>query len=1022
MKPVVLPLVVALFALSAPAGSGGDWPQFRYDARRGAASPEELPAEMRLQWVRELPAPRPAFPGEIRLLYDASYEPVVLGKSMFVPSMVTDSVTALDTETGAERWTFFAEGPVRFAPVAWQGKVYFVSDDGHLYCVRADTGALLWKHRGLPAGRRDRKVLGDGRLVSLFPARGGPVLADGVVHYGAGLWAAEGVFVHALDATSGKVLWSNTDSHRVARANMDHGVAYYAGISPHGYLAMVGGKLVVPCGAQLPALLDPATGKLQPYTMGWGGRVGLAKGSWFVAGVGKYLVHGGDLYDIRQPNQERFRKTRKGAKDFKPMLYLGGMTRLQIDRSNQKHLRAFREPVLTAEAMYCQDKGIAAWDLTSATLEERAKTPVPPHRKDDTYPDKTRATFRELWRLPRSSKVHIRAGRRLYCGAAGLVEAIDLPGEGQTPRATWQAKVQGTPQRMLAADGKLFVVTREGSIYAFGGQERAQPIVHAKPTGEPPQADVWTQRAAAVLKATGVRAGYALVLGIGTGRLATELVRQSQCHVIGIDPDAAKVARLREALHQAGLYGTRITLCVGDPLTYPLPPYFASLVVTEDAALLGAAPDRVLAEAVVHCLRPYGGAARLWFPPDRREGVIRAVNALGVAGIVARQAGPLVAVTRDGALPTSGNWSHHDANAANTGACEDGFLKPPLALLWFSGAARWSRIPNQTVVRVAGGRLFAKADKLRALDVFTGRQLWEMPLPRPLGKGAEFVALEDALYIAGGTSCVSVDPATGKERAKMALPADITKPWSSVRVVGHTLVGASAGHLLCMDLRSGELAWRVERPRPIGSIAVGGGKVFCADRLLVRRGKTQPPHPDARIQAFARGSGKLLWEARGASKLRYSESLDLLFAASGVYRGADGTRLRDGTTSPITADRLLSGQHDGFTVYDLRTGEKATDKPLKWNRRGCTPLRASTHLLTTRYMGNAAYVDLATGRTTSLWNIRAACSNNVFPANGVLNVPNLSGGCTCNYLPVSQAFVPVSSFARGGASPSPVTP
>jgi len=1009
-------LGATLVALSAAVGSGGDWPQFRYDSGRTAASPESLPAKLHLQWVRELPAPRPAFPGEVRLRYDASYEPVVLGKTMFTPSMVTDSVTALDIETGTERWTFFAEGPVRFAPVAWQDKVYFVSDDGHLYCVRADSGELLWKHRGLPDGRRDRKVLGDGRLVSLFPARGGPVLADGIVYYGAGLWSAEGVFVHALDATSGKVVWSNTDSHRVAKANMDHGVGYFAGITPHGYLAMVDGKLVVPCGAQLPALMDPATGKLHAYTMGWGGRVGLPKGSWFVAGVGKYLVHGGDLYDIRQPNQERFRKTKKGARDIKPMLYLGGMTRLQIDRANQKRLGAFREPVLTAEAMYCQDKGIAAWELTSATLEERAKTPVPPHRKNDTYPDKTRATFRELWRLPRPSKVHIRAGGRLYCAAAGLVEAIDLPEEGQTPQVTWRAKVLGTPQRLLAADGKLFAVTLEGRIYAFGGQERARPAVHAKPTAAPPKAGVWTRRAAGTLQATGVTDGYAVVLGIGSGRMATELARQSQCRVIAIDPDAAKVAKLRASLHQAGLYGTRISIRVGDPMTYPLPPYLASLVVSEDTGLLGAAPDRVLAAAVVHCLRPYGGAARLWFPADRRERVVQAVNALGVAGVAARLAGPLVAVTRGGALPGAGNWSHPGANAANTGACEDDFLKPPLALLWFSGAARWSRIPHQTVVRVAGGRLLVKAGKLHALDIFTGRQLWQAPLPQPFGKGAEFVAAADAVYIAGGKSCTIVDPATGKERAKVELPPEAARPLSSVRVSGHTLVGASGNDLLCIDLRSRKLAWRVQRPRPIGAIVLGGGKVFCADRIVVRRGKPVPPHPDARVQAFDLATGKPLWEAPGASELRYSKALDLLLAASGVYRGADGTRVRDGATGRIAGDKLLAGQHDGFVAHDLRTGEKSLEKPLQWARRGCTSLRASTHLLTTRYKGNAAYIDVATRRITSLWNIRAACSNNLFPANGILNVPNLTGGCTCNYLPVSQAFVPVWTLARPGAN------
>ena len=75
-------------------------------------------------------APRPAFPGEVRLRFDASYEPVVLGKTMYVPSMVTARVTALDVETGTEGWRFFAGGPIRFAPVAWKGRVFVVSDDG----------------------------------------------------------------------------------------------------------------------------------------------------------------------------------------------------------------------------------------------------------------------------------------------------------------------------------------------------------------------------------------------------------------------------------------------------------------------------------------------------------------------------------------------------------------------------------------------------------------------------------------------------------------------------------------------------------------------------------------------------------------------------------------------------------------------------------------------------------------------------------------------------------------------------
>jgi len=171
-----------LFAcLAVSTVSGADWPQYRCDAGRGAATSETLAEELHLLWTREFPKPQPVFPSDNRLCYDLSYEPVVMERTMCVPTMVEDCITALDTATGEVQWRFCAEGPIRFAPVAWREKVYFVSDDGYLYCVAAANGSLLWKFRGLPKGRKDRKLMGDGRLISAFPARGGPVLADGVV-------------------------------------------------------------------------------------------------------------------------------------------------------------------------------------------------------------------------------------------------------------------------------------------------------------------------------------------------------------------------------------------------------------------------------------------------------------------------------------------------------------------------------------------------------------------------------------------------------------------------------------------------------------------------------------------------------------------------------------------------------------------------------------------------------------------------------------------------------------------------
>ena len=77
---------------------------------------------------------------------------------------------------GRRSGDFSPTGPSACRRLPHDGKGYFVSDDGYLYCVDVETGQLIWKFRGGPAAH---KVLGNGRLISAWPARGGPVLCDG---------------------------------------------------------------------------------------------------------------------------------------------------------------------------------------------------------------------------------------------------------------------------------------------------------------------------------------------------------------------------------------------------------------------------------------------------------------------------------------------------------------------------------------------------------------------------------------------------------------------------------------------------------------------------------------------------------------------------------------------------------------------------------------------------------------------------------------------------------------------------
>ncbi len=1043
-------LSIYVFAFMADAEESSGWPQFRYDGGRTAASPHALPDDLELRWTWTLPAPRPAFPHEIRLAFDKSYEPVALDGMLFVPSMVTDSVTALDAETGQERWRFFAEGPVRFAPVAWNGKVYFVSDDGHLYCLDAGDGSLLWKFRGLPEDQPERRVIGDGRLVSLCPARGGPVLVDGVIYFGAGLWPTEGIFVHAVDAETGEAVWSNTESHRIPRSNWDHGIGFDSGLTPQGYFAIIGDKLVIPNGAQLPALLDAQTGDLHEYTMGWGGRVGHPKGAWFVAGVGNLLCQAGDLYDLGRPYEERVEDP-----DYGRWLYTGGLTRLEADPGNQRTLFDFRQPVFTHDAMYESGReGILARDITAHRLVKRDESEIPLYRRSDVHPDTFVGEFDRLWDLPATSHVHIKAGDRLYAGAAGVVEAIAVGGD--EPEILWRKEIKGTPNRMLAADGRLFVVTVEGMIYAFAGaEENSGNVRHlAAPVPTVPPRDEWTQRAAAILEATGVREGYALVLGIDEGRLVEELARQSDLHIIALESNADKAAALRTHLHRAGLYGKQAAVVVGDPVTYPFPPYMASLIVSETPDSLQGADDEGLARAVFHALRPYGGVACVWGPLAVQADLEAAFRGEAFPGADVREAGGYVLVARSGSLPGAADWSHAGANAANTGASEDEFLRAPMAMLWFNGQRRWHKFPGQQKVRVAGGRLVVLEEgELRASDVYTGRKLWEVGVPigleprdeplarqvvresrRPiwgpsesLSRATQMVVLDDAIYVSDGTVCMVFDAATGELSGAIELPEGLKAQWTNLRVSGDFLVGTSGRHLLCVNRHTGELLWDMEFARSRLSLAVGNGNVFCAEVANLRRGEDETR--DGSMRALDLATGDLVWEREGGAEMRYSSRLDILVTPAGVYNASDGSPLlersadqqnmrfivegRDrpetGVPGFIAGDKLLTGNDDTLRAYVLPSAEPLHESPLNWVRRGCTGTRASVHLVTTRYRSNSAWIDLDTLEITPFLAVRPACSvnNNLYPANGVLNMPNLTAGCTCNFSPVSLAAVPV---------------
>ena len=276
-------LVVAagMAGLAAPADAA-DWPQYRFDGSRSGCTPERIGAGLSLRWLRHARhAPHRAWVGRrfalSRMRFDWAPAAVVAGGTVYFGSSADHKVYALDAATGRERWAFFTRGPVRLAPAVSGDRVLAGSDDGHLYCLDRETGALLWKHR---AGPSDEKLVGNGRMVSRWPVRGGVAVRDGVAYFGAGIWPEEDVYICAVDVATGEVLWTN-DSTGALEIDQPHMVCFSrGGVIAQGYLAVTAERLFVATGRSTPAVFDRTKGGFLYYHLS---RYG-AKTPWGIGG------------------------------------------------------------------------------------------------------------------------------------------------------------------------------------------------------------------------------------------------------------------------------------------------------------------------------------------------------------------------------------------------------------------------------------------------------------------------------------------------------------------------------------------------------------------------------------------------------------------------------------------------------------------------------------------------------------------------------------------------------------------
>lgn len=733
--------VLGALAVTAAPAVAGDWPMWRYNAGHGAWTSESLPATLSQGWSMQLPTPKGAWPwNQYKQQFDASYEPIVAGKLLIVSSMVGDSVTAYDAQTAQMKWRFYADAPVRFAPAASKDKLYVSSDDGNLYCLSLAEGKLLWKVQG-PA--MDYRVLANDRLCSAWPARGGPVVDGGVVYFAAGIWPFMGTFIYAVDAESGKVLWCNSGSGAVYILQ-PHASPAFAGVGPQGYMTLSGQTLLVPGGRSVPAGYDRKTGRFL-----WCNAVTHAGGYDVMSAAGLFWC---ERQVAAVADGEP--KTNSPAAVLTDEAAIG----LEGDQIVARELKMFGPPI----------------------ADRRGKTskPGPPNI---------------LWQVPSGGikKLHIGAGKCLY-GSDGASSVICVDTAAKS--VAWQAKVEGKIWTMLAGDGKLFVVTREGRIYCFNSGGVAGTTAKPQAAGIETREDAFKTLAAAAIKRSNAAEGYAIALGLGSGRLVDELIAQSKLHVIVFESDAAKIDAARRRYDAAGVYGERVHVMTSRP-GMKVAPYLASLIVSEDPAAAG-----FEAQMILSMLRPYGGAMVLGGAGDALKAQLEGLKSSHVK-VEADQG--LLVLQRQGALPGAADWTHQYANAGNSVSSTDKVAKAPLGLLWFGGPSNMDVLPRHghgPTPQIAGGRLVIQGiGVIHARDVYTGRVIWRREFPKlntfgmyyteshnpdPWAPGrnqghypganlfgSNYVTLPDRVYLLDQTVCHVLEAATGKTLAEFKLPA-----------------------------------------------------------------------------------------------------------------------------------------------------------------------------------------------------------------------------------------------------------
>jgi outer membrane protein assembly factor BamB len=447
------------------------WPTYRHDNRRSGITSEKIDIPLKQSWIYQAPAPphtawsdpakwdayaaiKPLAPMRD---FDSAFFVTVSGDSVYFGSSVEDSVTCVDARTGREKWSFLTEGAVRFPPTITAGKAYFGSDDGVAYCIRADSGELVWKYS---PSSENRLVPSNGKLISLWPIRTGLLVQNGKVYFAASLLPWRESYLCCIDALSGSD--SGADLYKLAQSNRTIQGAILA--SPT--------KLYLPQGRLHPLVCDITSGNVIG-TFGGGGEGGvyalLAPDDTFIHGRGQNHRTKGELRGFDAEKRD-YIATFPGAQAMvmtEPVAYLHSENELSaFDRGRYLNLQKQINQLNSRQQAIQKELK----DLEKKPDEEKSESLNIELGQIKLKVAELTAGLSDcfIWKQPAEYSYElILAGDVLWAGGDNEVAGFDVA-EG---RLIWKTTVDGKAYGLAVAEGRLFVSTDTGKIYCFSSSE-----------------------------------------------------------------------------------------------------------------------------------------------------------------------------------------------------------------------------------------------------------------------------------------------------------------------------------------------------------------------------------------------------------------------------------------------------------------------------------------------------------------------------------------------------------------------